>query len=66
MADAKKCDICGAFYMRDEFFPIVPGYRLTKEGFSSGLVFLDLCPECKEKLESFVESLKKENNNAED
>lgn len=65
MADAKKCDVCGRFYMPPLGSIGDDGYHLLFVGeftSTSGRKY-DLCPICKEKLKIFVESLKKVNNN---
>lgn len=52
MADAKKCDVCGALYDFDlysyyEIFKIIHPFPSMK---------LDLCPKCKKKLTSFLDN----------
>lgn len=60
MANAKKCDLCGAFYI-----PRANAWRF-KLVECGGLMdeFVDTCHECSFKLEKFVKEIK-ENNNAE-
>ena len=63
MADAKKCDICGKFYIP----PL--GIDLTRNTYSlyyNNLIitnsgFYDLCPNCNGKLNDFVKSMMAEN-----
>lgn len=58
MANAKKCDICAKFYVPPLGTYIEPGYALLRVGvFSSGSQ-LDLCTECNNELNNFVESMK--------
>lgn len=58
MADAKKCDICGAYcsvedahYRRGEYGLFIKcGLELSK---------LDMCPGCRTMINDFVESIKR-------
>lgn len=62
MADAKKCDICGAYYTG--FNPHEKGeYDLVVKN-DYGLVKQDLCLECRSKLNNFVQSMKEKKDNA--
>lgn len=58
MADAKKCDICGKFYIPPLGSALrVGGYSLMHSGIPT-LEIYDLCSECNKELNEFVESLK--------
>lgn len=61
MADAKKCDRCGTFYMRnnvavyDEHGNLCYAARIKLIGSNGGLVrTIDLCDECHEKMSEFL------------
>ena len=60
MADAKRCDICENYYMPPRLLSVATGYSLLNLGFSLGPATLDLCPHCGEKLNEFVDSMKRE------
>lgn len=58
MADAKKCDICGKFYMPPAMYALRSGYSLLNNNLMMPDAYYDLCLECNEKLNIFVESMK--------
>lgn len=61
MADAKKCDICGKFYMPQLGIMNDNGYYLGYDGGFIRIDRYDLCPDCNKKLNEFVESMKENN-----
>ena len=61
MADAKKCDFCGAFYETPYGLMGKIGYQLVFVSTLMPYKSYDLCPQCDEKLNKFVESMKEEN-----
>lgn len=52
MADAKKCDRCGKYYItnKQEF----KGCSLRHQKYNTQSIYFDLCDECVEKLWSFL------------
>lgn len=58
MALAKKCDKCGKFYEpygnNSESNTIIPAYVDTLEFIVKKFKVIDLCPECKESLEAWL------------
>lgn len=71
MADAKKCDRCGEFYMRnsievrDKDNCICYAARIKLIGSNGGLVrTIDLCDECHEKMSDFLLQGQKEDSDA--
>lgn len=61
MADAKRCDICGTFYMTPFGFISNVGYQLVYISALAPSHTYDLCPDCSDKLNKFVESMKENN-----
>ena len=61
MADAKKCDICGKFYVPPLGSTLKAGYSLMCSG-TLTLDIYDLCDECNKELNEFVESMKEKKN----
>jgi hypothetical protein len=58
MADAKKCDICGKFYIPPLGSALETGWYLSyNNAFGLGNQ-CDLCPDCKSELGDFVRSMK--------
>lgn len=63
MADAKKCDVCGKFYVPPLGTAlIINTYSLWYNGGFGGGMFYDLCSDCQKNLNDFVKSLKEHNN----
>lgn len=58
MADAKKCDICGKFYVPQLGSLLKSGYHLMYFNALTLDSQFDLCPDCKTKLTDFIESMK--------
>ena len=50
MAQAYKCDICGALFTRE----VVPDIRVIIYKHGYGELRQDLCPKCQKKLEDWV------------
>lgn len=61
MADAKKCDICGAYYDKDTAYDVGEYGLFIKQHFE--LSKLDLCSSCRDKLSNFVKSMKGKSDN---
>lgn len=61
MADAKKCDICGAYYDKYEEYNVGEYGLFIKLSFE--LSKLDLCSNCRDKLSTFVESIRGKSDN---
>ena len=59
MADAKKCDICGGFYMTEEKKFNISGckvYRVCLENATRGdIKHYDVCDRCTEDIYDFLE-----------
>lgn len=56
MANAKKCDRCGAFYLTEEVsFPLVPieGKQRQITTIGNSYYDVDLCPACWENFEKW-------------
>ena len=51
--NAKKCDICGAFYGITAV-KITDGYVLSKKMDKNKELPLDLCPDCQKKLDAWI------------
>ncbi|MBO7712378.1 MAG: hypothetical protein J6S85_02720 [Methanobrevibacter sp.] len=61
MAEAKKCDRCGGFYIEEMRFPhrvIVeyPAVSLLRERYASRV--FDVCPDCLKQLNEWFDNLK--------
>lgn len=54
MADAKRCDRCGGFYIKSEKFKDKYELRFMKNG---SLQLIDLYGGCMDKLEEFMEEV---------
>lgn len=52
MANAKKCDRCGAFYTKSK--PIKIGETQLSISNSHSTTLFDLCPECVDKLNRYL------------
>ena len=50
MADAKKCDRCGAFYV----MYVNPILQITKDNHPYSPTHIDLCPQCVEELKQWL------------
>lgn len=56
MANAKKCDFCGQFYMNTTSVKFDDGtlgiftIQFTETGYMNDATELDMCPECQRKL----------------
>lgn len=56
MANAKKCDFCGQFYMNTTSVKFDDGtlgiftIQFTETGYMKDTTELDMCPECQKKL----------------
>ena len=51
--NAKKCDICGAFYGINAI-KTTEGYVLSKKMDKNKELPLDLCPDCQKKLDAWI------------
>ena len=62
MANAKKCDICGKFYVPPLGSALmINNYTLIHNNpFSLSNSIYDLCSSCNEKLNNFVKSMREE------
>lgn len=52
MADAKKCDRCGALYEKPVCNPIL---QITQDNHPYSPIHIDLCPQCYEELKQWLQ-----------